>query len=81
VRAQPAIAERCGSEDTSPSRAANYFPDVLLCLLLVLLINYKGAAGLKKIRQTLAADRPSVPALPIGVPVAGMTHSAMLLTM
>jgi uncharacterized membrane protein YraQ (UPF0718 family) len=46
---------------------------LFLCLLLVLLINHKGAAGLNKIRQTLAAGRPSVPALPIGVPAAGMT--------
>jgi uncharacterized membrane protein YraQ (UPF0718 family) len=40
---------------------------LVLCLLLMLLINCKGAAGLDKIRQTLAAGRPSVPALPIGV--------------
>ena len=46
---------------------------LVLCLLLMLLINYKGAAGLNKIRQTLTAGRPSVPALPIGIPAAGMT--------
>jgi uncharacterized membrane protein YraQ (UPF0718 family) len=39
----------------------------------MLLINYKGAAGLNKIRQTLTAGRPSVPALPIGIPAASMT--------
>jgi uncharacterized membrane protein YraQ (UPF0718 family) len=46
---------------------------LVLCLLLMLLINYKGAAGLNKIRQTLTAGRPSVPTLPIGVRAASMT--------
>lgn len=73
--AQPAIAERCASEHTSPSRAQIIFQMLVLCLLLVLLINYKGAAGLNKIRQTLTAGRPSVPALPIGVRAASMTTS------
>jgi len=71
--AQPAIAERCGSEHISPSPAQITFQMLVLCLLLVLLINYKGAAGLNKIRQTLTAGRPSVPVLPIGVRAASMT--------
>jgi len=73
VAAQPAIAERCRGEHKSPSRAQIIFQMLVLCLLLMLLINYKGAAGLNKIRQTLTAGRPSVPALPIGVRAASMT--------
>jgi hypothetical protein len=46
---------------------------LVLCLLLMLLINYKGAAGLNKIRQTVTAGRPTVPMLPIGVRAASMT--------
>jgi uncharacterized membrane protein YraQ (UPF0718 family) len=71
--AQSAIAEYCGSEDKSLSRVQIIFQMLVLCLLLVLLINYKGAAGLNKIRQTLTEGRPSVPVLPIGVRAAGMT--------
>jgi hypothetical protein len=48
------------SEHKSPSRVQIIFQVVVLCLLLQLLINYKGAAGLNKIRQTLTAGRPSV---------------------
>ena len=73
MAAQPAIAERCRGEHKSPSRAQIIFQMLVLCLLLMLLINYKGAAGLNKIRQTLTAGRPSVPALPIGVRAASMT--------
>jgi len=73
VGAQSAIAEPCGSEHKSPSRAQIIFQMLVLCLLLILLINYKGAAGLNKIRQTLTAGQPSVPALPIGVRAASMT--------
>jgi hypothetical protein len=46
--------------------SANCFPDARF----VPVVNYKGAAGIKKIRQTLTAGRPSVPALPIGVHAA-----------
>jgi hypothetical protein len=42
-------------------------------MLLMLLTNYKGAAGLNKIRQPLTAGRPNIPALPIGVRAASMT--------
>jgi hypothetical protein len=66
VGAQLAIVERCGSEHKSPSRAQIIFQMLVLCLLLMLLINYKGAAGLNKIRQALTVGRPSVPTLPIG---------------
>jgi hypothetical protein len=62
--AQSAIAEYCGSEHRSLSRVQIIFQMLVLCLLLVLLINYKGAAGLNKIRQTLTAGRPSVPVVP-----------------
>jgi uncharacterized membrane protein YraQ (UPF0718 family) len=71
--AQSAIAEPCGSEHKSPSRAQIVFQMLVLCLLLILLINYKGAAGLNKIRQALAAGSPSVPALPIGVRPGSIT--------
>jgi uncharacterized membrane protein YraQ (UPF0718 family) len=46
---------------------------LVLCLPLILLINYKGAAGLNKIRQTVTAGWPSVPALPIGVRAGSIT--------
>jgi uncharacterized protein len=73
VGAQSAIAEGCGGEHKSPSRAQIIFQMLVLCLLLVLLIDYKGVAGLNKVRQTLTAGRPSVPALPIGVRAASLT--------
>ena len=72
MRAQSPIAERCGSEHQSHSRAQIIFQMLVLCLLLMLLINYKGAAGLNKIRQTVTAGRRSVPTLPIGVRAASM---------
>jgi len=68
-----AIVERCGSEHKSPSRAQIIFQMLVLCLLLMLLIDYKGATGFNKIRQALTAGRPSVPTLPIGVRAASMT--------
>lgn len=71
--AQSAIVDRCGSEHKSPSRAQIIFQMFVLCLLPMLLISYKGAAGLSKIRQTMTAGRPSIPALPIGVRAASMT--------
>jgi uncharacterized membrane protein YraQ (UPF0718 family) len=73
VGAQSEIEERCGSEDKSPSRAQIIFQMLVLCMLRMLLIDYKGAAGLNKTRQTLTAGRPSVPGLPIGVRAASMT--------
>lgn len=70
--AQSAIAEPCGSEHKSSSRAQIIFQMLVLCMLLILLINYKGAAGLNKVRQTLTAG-PSIPALPVGVHAGSLT--------
>lgn len=71
--AQPAILEQCGTDHTPPSRTQILFQMLVLCLILMLLVNYKGAAGIKKIHQTLTAGRSSIPALPIGVRAGDVT--------
>jgi uncharacterized membrane protein YraQ (UPF0718 family) len=66
MAAQPALVQHGAPSETSPSQAQTIFQILVLGLLLALLINYKGAGGVNKIRQTLTAGRLSVPTLQIG---------------
>lgn len=50
----------------SASRAQVWFQVFVLGLLLLLLINYKGAAGLDKVRQTQATGKLPLASLEIG---------------
>jgi uncharacterized membrane protein YraQ (UPF0718 family) len=63
---QPPVAQRCTEEQNPGSRAQVVFQVLLLGLLVLLLVNYKGAAGLTKIRQTQATGSLQLPAWQIG---------------
>jgi hypothetical protein len=63
---QPPVAQRCTGEQNPGSRAQVVFQVLLLGLLVLLLVNYKGAAGLTKIRQTQATGSLQLPAWQIG---------------
>jgi uncharacterized protein len=55
----------------SPGRAQVIFQILVLVLLLVLLVNYKGAAGLSKIQQVRATGRLHLASLQVGGDFAG----------
>src|SRR5579864_5282781 len=60
-----------GHRVASSGRAQVMFQILVLVLLLVLLVNYKGAAGLSKIRQVRATGRLHLAGLQVGGDFAG----------
>lgn len=70
----PAIA---AVQDSGPRRARLVFQILVLVLLLTLLANYKGAAGLNKIQQARATGSLHLSQLPMGRDVA---HTSALVS-
>ena len=70
---QPSVAPSTVEEPKSGLRAQMAFQVLVLGLLVLLLVNYKGAAGLSKIQQTRATGSLRLPALQTGTAAVATT--------